>query len=175
MQKIKRWQSARKWHHGLTCLGNSLLNVCNFAPFLTYVSFDICIWQNCYGFLHAYKYSSCSTWHIQSIWMGLVHQPSSQTQVLRNFKSRFGLFLHLLVLNRSDWFWMICLDKSAPLVLVFLKVQFLVLHFFNYTLMIFLIMCSVILLFPLRYQIIVKSRLSILRQNSPVRCLFDKV
>ena len=88
---------------------------------------------------------------------------------------RFGLFLHLLVLNRSDWFWMICLDKSAPLVLVFLKVQFLVLHFFNYTLMIFLIMCSVILLFPLGYQIIVKSRLSILRQNSPVRCLFDKV
>ena len=52
-----------------------------------------------------------------------------------------ALFLHFLVINYFLWLWTVSLYfGKTQLILVFLKVLFLVLLFFSYTLMIFLIM-----------------------------------
>ena len=45
-----------------------------------------------------------------------------------------------LAIDSFKWFWMESLHKNIKLMLVFLKVQFLVLHFSYYTLMTFLMM-----------------------------------
>ena len=56
------------------------------------------------------------------------------------------LFLLFSVIDSFGWFWMGSLHKSIQLMLEFVKVPFLVLHFPYYTLMTFLIVISVILL-----------------------------
>ena len=57
----------------------------------------------------------------------------------------FGLIL-FSVIDGFEWFWMENLHKKIHLILEFLKAPFLVLHFSDRTLMIFLTMLSVILL-----------------------------
>ena len=56
------------------------------------------------------------------------------------------LFLLGLVIDGFEWFWMGSLCKNIQLMLLFLKAPYLVIHFSYYTLMIFLIMLSVVLL-----------------------------
>ena len=69
---------------------------------------------------------------------------------LMEFQVRFlALFLLFLVADDFEWFWMESLHKKIQLMREFLKAPFLVLHFFYYTLMIFLTMLSVILLYML--------------------------
>ena len=66
---------------------------------------------------------------------------------LGEFQVRYlALFLLFSVVDGFNWFWMECLHKNIQLMLEFLKVPFLVLHFSYYTLMTFLMMLSVILL-----------------------------
>ena len=60
-----------------------------------------------------------------------------------------ALFLLFPVIDGFEWFWMVSLHKNIQLMLEFLKVLFLVLPFSYYTLMTFLMMLSVILLFML--------------------------
>ena len=56
------------------------------------------------------------------------------------------LFLLFSVIDSFGWFWMGSLHKSIQLMLEFVKVPLVVLHFPYYTLMTFLIVISVILL-----------------------------
>ena len=66
---------------------------------------------------------------------------------LMEFQVRYMvLFLLFSVIDCFKWFWVGSLPKNIQLMLQFLKIQFLVLHFSYYTLMIFLTMLSVILL-----------------------------
>ena len=51
-----------------------------------------------------------------------------------------ALFLLFLAIDSFTWFWMESLHKNIKLMLLFLNVQFLVLHFSYYTLMTFLMM-----------------------------------
>ena len=60
-----------------------------------------------------------------------------------------ALFLLFSVIDDFEWFWMESLHKNIQLMLEFLKAPFLVLRFSYYTLMTFLIMLSVILLYML--------------------------
>ena len=53
-----------------------------------------------------------------------------------------ALFLLFSAIDGFEWFWMEILYKNNQLMLDFLKVPFLVLHFYYYTLMIFLMMLS---------------------------------
>ena len=73
---------------------------------------------------------------------GLLHKPRSY--------GISGQIFHLMssfLSNRQlGWFWIRSLHKSIELMLEFLKVPFLVLHFSYYTLMNFLMLLSVILL-----------------------------
>ena len=55
-------------------------------------------------------------------------------------------FLLFSVIDSFKWFWMGSIHKNIQLMLEFLSVPFLVLHFSCYTLMTFLMMISVILL-----------------------------
>ena len=58
---------------------------------------------------------------------------------LMEFQVRYlALFLLFVVIDGFEWFWMESFDKNIPLMLKFLKVPFLVLHFSCYTLMTFL-------------------------------------
>ena len=57
----------------------------------------------------------------------------------------FALFLLSLVMNSFEWFSMGSLHKNIQLMLAFLQVPFLGLHFSCYTLVTFLMMLSVIL------------------------------
>ena len=62
------------------------------------------------------------------------------------FQVRYlALFLLFSVIDDFEWFCMESLHKNFQLMWEFLKAPFLVLHFFYYTLMIFLMMLSVIL------------------------------
>ena len=72
---------------------------------------------------------------------------------LMKFQVRY-LALHalFLVIDCFEWFWMGRLHKNIQLMLTFLKAQFLVLHFFYYTLMTFL-MLTVILLSMMMIQL----------------------
>ena len=70
------------------------------------------------------------------------------------------LFLHFSVIDGSQWFWIASVHKNIQLMLEFLKVPFLVLHFSYYTLLIFLMMLSIILLSML---MILLSILSVIR------------
>ena len=66
---------------------------------------------------------------------------------LMNFQVRYlVLFLLFSVIDTFEWFWMESLHKIIQLMLEFLKAPSLVLHFSCYTLMIFVMMLSVILL-----------------------------
>ena len=77
------------------------------------------------------------------------------------FQVRYlALFPLFLVIDSFKWFWMGSLLKNIQLLLEFLKVSFLVLHFSCYTLMTFLMMISVILLFMV---MILLSILSVVR------------
>ena len=58
----------------------------------------------------------------------------------------FGLNFFFSVIDSIRWFWMGSLHKNIQLMLELLKAPFLVLHSSHYTIMIFLIMLSVILL-----------------------------
>ena len=69
-------------------------------------------------------------------------------------------FLLFSVKDSFEWFWMESLHKNIQLMLEFLKVPFLTLHFSCYTLMAFLMMLSVILLSML---LILLSILSVIR------------
>ena len=60
-----------------------------------------------------------------------------------------ALLLIFSVINSFQWLWMGSLHKNTQLMLEFLKVPFLVLHFSYYTLMTFPDMLSVILPFML--------------------------
>ena len=63
------------------------------------------------------------------------------------FQVRYlALFILFLVIDDFGWFWMGSPHKDIQLMLEFLKTPFLVLHFYDYTLMTFLMMLSVILL-----------------------------
>ena len=80
---------------------------------------------------------------------------------LMEFKVRYlALFLLFSVIDDFEWFWMESLHKNIQLMQEFLKAPFLVLHFSCYTLMIFLMMFSVILLSML---MILLSILSVIR------------
>ena len=70
------------------------------------------------------------------------------------------LFLYFSVIDSFGWFWMRNLHKNNQLMLEFLKDSFLVLHFSYYTLMTFLMMLSVILVFML---MILLSTLNMIR------------
>ena len=70
------------------------------------------------------------------------------------------LFLYFSVIDSFGWFWMRNLHKNIQLMLEFLKDSFLVLHFSYYTLMTFLMMLSVILVFML---MILLSTLNMIR------------
>ena len=64
-----------------------------------------------------------------------------------DFQVRYLALLHLfLVIDVFEWLWMGSLHKNIQLIMVFLKVPFLVLHFSYNTLMTFLMMLPVILL-----------------------------
>ena len=66
---------------------------------------------------------------------------------LMSFQVRYlVLFLLFSVIDGFEWFWMASLHKNIQLMLEFLKAPSLVLHFSCYTLMIFVMMLSVILL-----------------------------
>ena len=69
-------------------------------------------------------------------------------------------FLLFSVKDSFEWFWMESLHKNIQLMLEFLKVPFLTLHFSCYTLTAFLMMLSVILLSML---LILLSILSVIR------------
>ena len=58
----------------------------------------------------------------------------------------FDLHSLFSVIDGIKWFWMESLHNNIQLMLEFLKAQFLILHFSYYTLMIFLMILSVILL-----------------------------
>ena len=69
---------------------------------------------------------------------------------LKEFQVRYlALFCLFPVINSFQWFWMGSLHKNIQLMLEFLKVLFLVLHFSCHILMTFLIVLSVIWLFML--------------------------
>ena len=79
-------------------------------------------------------------WHA-----GLLHKLS-----LMEFQAIYlALFLLFSVMDGFEWFWMGSLHKNIKLILEFFKALFLVLSFSNSTLMTFLIMLSVILLYML--------------------------
>ena len=71
-----------------------------------------------------------------------------------------ALFLLFSVLGGFGWFWMGSIHKKIQLILQFLKGPFLVLHFSYYTLMTFLMMLSIILLYML---MILLSTLNVIR------------
>ena len=90
-------------------------------------------------------------WHA-----GLLHKLS-----LMDFQvGNLALFFLFSVIDGFECFWMESLHKNIQLMLEFLKVPFLVLHFSYYTLMTFLTMLSVILLSML---MILLSVLSVIR------------
>ena len=68
-----------------------------------------------------------------------------------------AFFLLFSVIDSFEWFWIESLHKNIQLMLEFLKVLFLVLHFSCYTLMTFLTMLSVILLSVLMILIFILS------------------
>ena len=77
---------------------------------------------------------------------------------LMEFQVRYlDLFLFFLAIDGFDWFWMGSLHKNIQLMLEFLKALFLVLHFSYYTLMTFLMMLSVTLLFMLMILLYILS------------------
>ena len=90
-------------------------------------------------------------WHA-----GLLHKLSLMDFQVRNL----ALFFLFSVIDGFECFWMESLHKNIQLMLEFLKVPFLVLHFSYYTLMTFLMMLSVILLSML---MILLSVLSVIR------------
>ena len=96
--------------------------------------------------LWLWGYSSCNIWYVK----GLME---SQVRCL-------ALFLLFSIIDSFRWLWMGSLHKNIQLMLEFLKAPFLVLHFSFYTLMTFLMMFSVILLFVL---MILLSTLGIIR------------
>ena len=63
-----------------------------------------------------------------------------------------ALFLLFSIIGSFGWFWMGSLHKNIQLMLEFLKGPFLVLHFSYHTLMTFLIILSVLLLFHVSCQ-----------------------
>ena len=66
---------------------------------------------------------------------------------LMEFQIRYlALFLLFSVIDGFEWFWMESFHRDISLMLEFLKVPFLLLHFSYYTLMTFLTILSVILL-----------------------------
>ena len=71
----------------------------------------------------------------------------------------FGLILFSVV-DGFRWFWMGSLHKNIQLMLEFLKAPFLVLHFSYYTLVTFMVILSVILLYML---MILRSTLSVIK------------
>ena len=80
---------------------------------------------------------------------------------LMEFLVRYlALFLLFSVIESLEWFWIASLHKNIQLMLEFLKVPFLVLHFSSYILMTFLMMLPVILLSML---MILLSNLSAIR------------
>ena len=77
------------------------------------------------------------------------------------FQVRYSaLFLLFSVIDHLEWFWMWSLRNKIQLILEFLKAPFLVLHFSYNTLMTFLMMFSVILLYIL---MILPSIFSVIR------------
>ena len=67
---------------------------------------------------------------------------------LFQFQVRYlALFLLFSVIGCFEWFWMVSLHRDIQLMLKFLRGPFLVLHFSYYTLMTFLVMLSVTLLY----------------------------
>ena len=73
----------------------------------------------------------------------------------------FVLFLLFLVIDSFEWFWMGSLHKNIQLMLEFLKAPFLLIPHFSYcTLMTFLMMLSVILLYMLSILLSVIRRLN---------------
>ena len=83
-------------------------------------------------------------WHA-----GLLHK-------LMEFQVRYlALFLLFSVIGTFGWFWMGNLNKNIQLILKFLKVPFLLLHFSYYTLMTFLmILLSILMIIPFTLNVI---------------------
>ena len=82
---------------------------------------------------------------------------------LMEFQFRsLALFLLFSLIDSFEWFWMEGLYKKIQLMLDYLKVSFLVLHFSYYTLINFLTMVPVISLFML---VILISILSVISFN----------
>ena len=85
---------------------------------------------------------------------------------LMEFQVRYlALFLLFSVIDDFEWFWMENLHKNIQLMLEFLKAPSLVLHFSYYTLMIFVMMLSVILLSMLTILLFVLSVILIWSAN----------
>ena len=59
---------------------------------------------------------------------------------------QLGLFLLFSVIDAFEWFWMGSLHMNNQVMLGFVKIPLLVLHYSYYTLMTFLMMSSVVLL-----------------------------
>ena len=80
---------------------------------------------------------------------------------LMEFQVRYLALFHLFsVIDSFEWFWMGSFLTNIQLMLEFLKAPFSVLHFTCYTLMTFLVMLSVILLYMVMVQL---SILSVIR------------
>ena len=99
---------------------------------------------------------SCGIWYIQGFWQGLACCSSSNLSLME-FQVRYLAFLLFSVIDDFEWFWRESLNKNIQLMQEFLKAPFLVLHFSCYTLMIFLTMLSVMLLFMLMILLSVLS------------------
>ena len=80
---------------------------------------------------------------------------------LMEFQVRYlALFFLFSVIDGFEWFWMGSFLKNIQLMLQFLKAPFSVLHFTCYTLMTFLVMLSVILLYMVMVQLSILSVIS---------------
>ena len=105
------------------------------------------------------SYLSCSSWCIQGFWHGLASW-SPQTLGLWCFRSDIWHYFYFFFSNRQIQVVLDGLYKNIQLMQEFLKAPFLLLPFSYYTLMTFLMMLSVILLFVL---MMVLSSLSVIR------------
>ena len=99
-------------------------------------------------------------WHLIHPWLltGFGMEVFFRNLSLMEFQvSYLALFLLFLVIDGFESFWMETLQKNIHLMREFLKALFLALHFSYYTLMIFLMMLSVILLSMLMILLFILS------------------
>ena len=85
---------------------------------------------------------------ISSLWFGML-MLFTNLHVMEFQIIYLTFFSFFSLMDCFRWFWMGSLHKNIQLMLEFLKAPFLVLHFSYYTLMAFLMLISVLLLFML--------------------------